>query len=133
MGQAPKWVRPDAVLIFHDQQIEEHGGPTGLLDPRKLESALARLQNYWNYSEPQPDLAHLAAIYACGICQAHAFVDGNKRLGHAAMDVFLFLNGYEIHAGVDEQEKLILGVASGYVSREGLKEWLINHVFEIEA
>jgi death-on-curing protein len=31
-------------------------------------------------------------------------VDGNKPIGHGAMEVFLLLNGYEIDASVDEQE-----------------------------
>jgi len=33
----------------------------------------------------------------------HPFADGNKRVGHAAMETFLILNGYEIEAPVDEQ------------------------------
>jgi prophage maintenance system killer protein len=33
------------------------------------------------------------------------FVDGNKHTGHAAMEVFLVLNGFEIRAPVDEQEQ----------------------------
>jgi death-on-curing protein len=41
------------------------------------------------------------------ICN-HPFVDGNKRIGHAVMEVLLVLNGYEIVASIDEQEKIIL-------------------------
>jgi death-on-curing protein len=33
------------------------------------------------------------------------------------MEVFLLLNGYEIDSSVDEQEKIIIDVASGEVSR----------------
>ena len=33
----------------------------------------------------------------------------NKPFGHGAMEVFLLLNGYEIDASVDEQEKTIIG------------------------
>lgn len=40
----------------------------------------------------------------------HAFVEGNKRVGHAAMEVFLVLNDHEIDASVDEQERLMLKV-----------------------
>ena len=35
----------------------------------------------------------------------HPFVDGNKRTGHAAMETFLVLNGYEIDAALAEQEQ----------------------------
>ena len=45
------------------------------------------------------------------------------------MEVFLILNGHEIRAGVDEQESLIIGVASGQVSRESLIKW---YVFETD-
>ena len=48
------------------------------------------------------------------------------------MEVFLILNGLEIRASVDEQEALIIGVASGEVSRESLMEWLTEHVFETD-
>ena len=45
------------------------------------------------------------------LAQGHAFVDGNKRVAHAAMATFLLLNGSEIDATVDEQERLMLGLA----------------------
>ena len=41
-----------------------------------------------------------------------------------AMEVFLLLNGHEIDASVDEQEKIIIDVASGKVSRIELSEWI---------
>ena len=71
-----------------------------------------------------------AGALCFSLVQNHPFVDGNERLGHAAMEVFLILNGHEIRASVDEQESLILGVASGQVSKESLVEWLTQHVFE---
>ncbi len=71
-----------------------------------------------------------AGALCFSLVQNHPFVDGNERLGHAAMEVFLILNGHEIRASVDEQESLILGVASGQVSKESLIEWLTQHVFE---
>jgi death-on-curing protein len=46
------------------------------------------------------------------------------------MDVFLVLNGYEIKAPVDEQEKLILTVATGSMSKEDLAEWLAGRIVE---
>ena len=44
------------------------------------------------------------------------------------MEVFLLLNGHEIDASVDEQEQIIIEVASGKVSRVALGEWLSEHV-----
>jgi death on curing protein len=58
----------------------------------------------------------------------HPFVDGNKRIGHAAMETFLFLNGYEINASIEEQERVILGLAAGQVGRDELLAWLLVHL-----
>ena len=65
-----------------------------------------------------PDLASKAAALGHSLIQNHPFVDGNKRIGHGAMEVFLLLNGHEIDASVDDQEKIIIDVASGKVSRD---------------
>ena len=58
----------------------------------------------------------------------HPFVDGNKRTGHAAMETFLILNGYEIVAGIDEQESVMLELAGGKLTREDFSEWLNKHI-----
>lgn len=57
-----------------------------------------------------------------------AIRDGNKRIGNAAMETFLGLNGYEIEASVDEQEQVIVQVASGEMRREAFTEWLRAHI-----
>jgi len=54
----------------------------------------------------------------------HPFLDGNKRVAHAAMETFLLLNGLEIDASIDEQEHLMLGLAAGRVPRAELVAWL---------
>jgi death-on-curing protein len=59
-------------------------------------------------------------------------VDGNKRTGHAAMETFLVLNGFELAASVDEQEKVILQVASGKLGQDEFTEWLRTHLVELE-
>ena len=61
----------------------------------------------------------------------HPFVDGNKRTGHAAMETFLVLNGYEIVADIDEQESVMLELAGGKLTREDFSEWLNNHITQI--
>jgi death-on-curing protein len=62
------------------------------------------------------------------IAQGHPFVDGNKRVAHAAMATFLVLNGAEIQAAIDEQERLMLDLASGRLTRAELTGWLARHV-----
>lgn len=58
----------------------------------------------------------------------HPFIDGNKRIGHAAMEVFLILNGYEIESTIDEQEEIILTMASGGLTRNDFTVWLKSHI-----
>ncbi len=79
-------------------------------------------------AELYPTLADKAAALGFSLISNHPFVDGNKRIGHAAMEVFLMLNGYEIEADVDEQEQVILNVAAGQINRNGLTEWLKSHI-----
>jgi death-on-curing protein len=62
----------------------------------------------------------------------HPFVDGNKRVGHADMETFLVLNGLEVEASVDEQERLMLDIAAGRTTRSGLAEWLAGHTTPAE-
>ena len=62
------------------------------------------------------------------LIQGHPFVDGNKRLGHAAMETFLVLNGTEMNAPVDDQERLMLDLAAGRIGRTDLTDWLRQHL-----
>jgi death-on-curing protein len=62
------------------------------------------------------------------LVHGHAFVDGNKRVGHAAMETFLVLNGVEIDASVDDQERIMLDLASGRSDRTVLLDWLRQHL-----
>jgi death-on-curing protein len=75
-----------------------------------------------------PTIAEKAAAMGHSLIQNHSFIDGNKRVGHAAMEVFLVLNGYEIEASIDEQEQVVLSVASGQMDRAALSEWLKQHI-----
>ena len=116
------WVRPDALMALHAEQLAEHGGASGVRDQGLLESALARPENLAAYEEPT---AHeLAAAYAYGIVKNHPFVDGNKRTGFLAAAVFLELNGFVLQAEeVDAVEK-VLGLAAGALSEEDFARWL---------
>ena len=40
----------------------------------------------------------------------HPFIDGNKRIGHAALEATLMLNAYELVADVDSAEQAVLAV-----------------------
>jgi death-on-curing protein len=80
-------------LFFHKQLIERYGGAPGIRDVGALESALHRPQT--GYYET---LIHEAAALCESLVQNHPFVDGNKRVAFAVVDVFLRINGYTIVA-----------------------------------
>ena len=116
------------VLKLHRRIIETSGGSMGLLNRNGLESAIE--QPCSGTSDGQyfyPTVIEKAAALCFSLIQNHPFVDGNKRVGHAAMELFLIFNGYEIDATVDIQEQIILGVASGDVSRDQFVRWLKEH------
>lgn len=116
------------VISLHSLLISQSGGSSGLRDRGALESCVAQPEASFGGEELYPDLASKTAALGHSLIQNHPFVDGNKRIGHAAMEVFLLLNGHEIDASVDEQEQIIIEVASGKVSRIELGEWLREHV-----
>ena len=116
------------VISLHSLLIAQSGGSSGLRDRGALESAVAQPEASFGGEELYPDLASKAAALGHSLIQNHPFVDGNKRVGHAAMEVFLLLNGHEIAASIDEQEHIIISVASGKMARIDLGEWLREHL-----
>ena len=68
----------DEILLIHSEIIRSTGGSDGLREAGGLESALNAAANRYNYETD--DFAKLAATYAYHLSQAHAFVDGNKRI-----------------------------------------------------
>src|SRR3954453_8650737 len=88
-----EYVTAADALFFHKQLIERYGGASGIRDAGALESALHRPQTgYYD------TLIHEAAALVESLVQNHPFVDGNKRVAFAVVDVFLRINGYAISA-----------------------------------
>ena len=58
----------------------------------------------------------------------HPFVDGNQRVGHVARETFLLMNGFQLDAGIDDSEFVILRLAAGQLDRQALTEWVATHV-----
>lgn len=116
------------VLEAHERILRQSGGEPGLLHLGALESALAQPRMTFDGQDLYPTIAEKAAALGFSLIQNHPFVDGNKRTAHAAMEVFLVLNGYQIQATVEEQEDTILNVAAGKSGREAFTGWLCRHV-----
>lgn len=123
-----KFIDKSSVLIIHHKLIERYGGIHGLRDEGALESAINAAENRYNYETE--DLAKLAATYAFHLSQAHAFLDGNKRIAAAVAGVFLEINGERLNATEDEIIELFLDIAASKSSRdkteEKFTEWLVK-------
>jgi death-on-curing protein len=120
----PKFLVLEEVLAFHAEQLARFGGGTGIRDRGLLESALAQPEATFGGEFLHEDLAAMAAAYLFHIVQDRPFVDGNKRTGLLAALVFLDLNGAPIDAPRAELHDVVIGVASGTVSKAQLGTWL---------
>jgi death on curing protein len=116
------------VVELHRRLLEATGGAAGIRDLGALESAIAQPKVTFAGVDLYPTLVEKAAALCSSLVENHPFVDGNKRVGHAAMETFLVLNGAEIDAGADDQERVMLDLASGRIDRGQLTDWLRQHL-----
>src|ERR1700761_319418 len=116
----PLWITYDQAIAIHSRQLRRFGGAPGLRDEGMLRSALERPIN----SYEQSDMAELAAAYAFGLAKNHAFVDGNKRIAFMVMMVFLLKNAIAFSPEPAHATAIILALAAGEVSEEGLTRWI---------
>lgn len=76
------------------------------------------------------DISVCAATYAYHITQAHAFIDGNKRIAAAASEIFLEINGATLNVTNDDIYELFMSIAAGEKSRNEVEEifsqWLLS-------
>ncbi len=121
----------EQILDIHNQIIARTVGVSGITNRALLESAVAQPQMSFGGQELYATLPEKAAALGFSLIKNHPFLDGNKRTGHAAMEVFLILNGFEINANVEEQEKVILQVASGEITREEFTHWLRSVIISL--
>ena len=120
------FIRKQEALDIHARLIEAFGGSYGLRDEGALESALAAAENREYYENA--DLATCAATYAYHLSQAHAFVDGNKRIAAAASEIFLEINGARLNMTNEQIVEIFLDIAAGNLSRDEVEELFRQHV-----
>jgi death on curing protein len=123
-----RYLTVNELLEIYFRVMAQSGGAVGLRDLGALESAVAQPRVTFGGEELYSTLAEKAAALGYSLIQNHPFIDGNKRIGHAAMELFLLLNGQEITATVEEQVTVILHVAAGEMDRRKFTGWLKQHV-----
>ncbi len=112
----------DEVLLIHHEQIERYGGSHGIRDAGGLESAVATPEATFDGEFLHGSIPAMAAAYLFHLCQNHAFIDGNKRVGANAAITFLLMNDWEPVFDADELVEMVLSVASGVLAKPALTE-----------
>lgn len=114
----------EQLLRLHEIQRKAFGGPSGLRDRGGLEAAAGRPQMIFGGEDLYPDLAAKAAALMHSLVMNHPFVDGNKRTGAVAAELFLEVNGFSLDVTDDELVEITMAVARGEVSAEALGIWI---------
>jgi death-on-curing protein len=110
----------DDALYIHTEQLRLFGGAPGVRDHGLIESALLRPQTGY-----YADLVEQAAALWESLAMNHGFIDGNKRVAFACMDIFIGLNAARLEAEPDEVVAFIYRhLEAGTFRKPVLEEWL---------
>jgi death-on-curing protein len=113
----------DEVLYIHEELIAAFGGAKGVRDLGLIESALLRPQTGY-----YADIIEEAAALWESLAMNHGFVDGNKRVAYACLELFLGLNGVDIAADNAALETFIYSnLEAGTFRKDVLEAWLHQH------
>lgn len=128
MALVPRYISRNEILELHERMLEGYGGMPGVRDEGILDSCLAQPQTHVFDVERFPTLIEKAAAYCFFIVRNHPFFDGNKRTGFVAPQHFLRINGVQESFEEDEAYNVIIGVANGEVSMEGVATMIASAV-----
>jgi death on curing protein len=121
---APIFLTVDEVIEIHQDQIARFGGSAGIRDMGLLESAVHAPAASFGGQHVHADLFEMAAADLFHLVKNHAFVDGNKRVGAAAADIFLQLNGWDLENDEPAFSDLVLAVATGAADKKAVADFL---------
>lgn len=118
----------EQIMFLHAKLVERTGGSDGVRDAGLIESALMRADAAFGGVEAYPDIVEKAAAVCCGLIGNHGFVDGNKRIGIAAMLLILRKNGIALQYTQAELIRLGLDAAQGLLDVPEVIRWIKEHM-----
>lgn len=118
-----KYLRLKDVRYIYATVMKRSGGSFGVRDEGAVRSSLAQPRMTFNDRE-----LYLTPALCYSLISNHPFIDGNKRVSHAAMMSFLKRNGANLIANVNEQERVILKLAKREMERAELTDWIREHI-----
>ncbi len=132
MNFDPKFLHLEEVLEMHDTLVEQFGGSLGIRELSLLKSALEMPQAGIGDIYFHSTIFEMAAAYAFHLSKNHPFLDGNKRIAFASMEVFLRINGYKVDMPLEESYKFIVDIATGALpDKKEIAEILESHCIPI--
>jgi death-on-curing protein len=124
----PRFLTVHEVIALHVIAVHRYGGATELIDRGKLESAVGAASATFDGRLLNESIEEQAAAYWHGVCQAHAFLDGNKRLSLICANVFLLRNGFRLEISSQEGESVTMQIARGEMSKSEVSTWLSGRI-----
>ena len=117
----------EQVVKIYRSLIEKTGGMDGIRDAQLLDSALKTPFQTFGGNNLYPNILDKASQLCYSLIENHPFIDGNKRIGVHLMLLFLKLNNIEVNYSQQELVDFGLDIASGKMSKNDIKGWIIEH------
>ncbi len=119
-------------LEIHAILLERFGGSSGVRDRALLDSALNRPFQTFDGNELYPSPIEKAAAMLESVVKNHPFIDGNKRTGYVLARLCLMKERVDILADQNQKYAFVIGVSTGKMDFEQIKEWLERHTIRKE-
>jgi death-on-curing protein len=121
-----RFLEVEQIKRIQSEIIKDYGGSHGLRDENLLASAVARARNKALYEEDST-VPTVGASMSFGLIKNHAFIDGNKRIGLAALILFLGAHGFELAATSSETEIAVQKTAASEITESQWTDWVERH------
>ena len=115
-------------VSLHAIVVHHYGGATELIDRGKLDAALAAPMATFEGRLLNSSVEDLTAAYWHGVCQAHAFLDGNKRLAFLCAFAFLQKNGLDWTVTTRQAESVTMRIAKGRATKADVAKFLAGKI-----
>lgn len=117
----------EQVIKIHSILISKTGGMDGVRDENLLDSALKTPFLTFEGKDLYPEILDKASQSCYSLIKNHPFADGNKRIGVHLTLLFLMINNIELTYTQKDLIEFGLSVASGKMTKDDIKQWLIHH------
>ena len=112
-----------SAVRVHNRLIDEFGGSKGVRDHKLLESALNRPFATFDGIDLYPTAIEKATAIFESLIINHPFMDGNKRIAYALMEVLLREDGLLLNIHQDEKYDLVINASTGAFRFDEIKSW----------